>query len=76
MGQKIHPYGFRLGITKDWKSRWFIDKKNFGNYVVEDYKIREYLRNRLSTAGLESIHIERSLNELNINVKVSKWVRI
>lgn len=72
MGQKIHPYGFRLGISKDWKSRWFVDKKNFGNYIVEDKKIRDFLADRLSTAGLESVHIERSVNEVKINIKVSK----
>jgi small subunit ribosomal protein S3 len=72
MGQKIHPFGYRLGITKDWKSRWMVDKKNFGDLVVEDNKIRIFLRKRLSTAGLESIHIERSLNEASIIVKVSK----
>lgn len=72
MGQKIHPFGFRLGINKDWKSRWFVDKKHFGDYLVEDYKIRTYLRDRLSMAGLESVHIERSLNEASIIVKVSR----
>lgn len=72
MGQKIHPYGFRLGISKDWKSRWFVDKKDFGKYVVEDQKIRRFLDKRLSTAGLESVHIERSLNEVKIKIKVSK----
>lgn len=72
MGQKIHPYGFRLGISKDWKSRWFVDKKDFGNYIVEDHKIRRFLEKRLSTAGLESVHIERSLNEVKIGIRVSK----
>jgi small subunit ribosomal protein S3 len=72
MGQKIHPYGFRLGINKDWKSRWFVDKKDYGDLVVEDNKIRIFLEGRLNTAGLESVHIERSLKEVNIMVKVSK----
>lgn len=72
MGQKIHPYGFRLGISKDWKSRWYVDNKDFGNYVVEDFKIRRFLDKRLSTAGLESVHIERSLNEVKVIIKVSK----
>lgn len=72
MGQKIHPYGYRLGINKDWKSRWMTKKSNFGKYVVEDYKLRGFLKDRLSTAGLESVHIERSPNEVNITVKVSK----
>lgn len=72
MGQKIHPYGFRLGISKDWRSRWFANKKNFPKYLFEDQKIREVLENRLNTAGLKSIDIERSVNEVNILVKVSK----
>jgi len=72
MGQKIHPFGFRVGISKDWKSRWFVDKKDFANNLVEDYKIREFLKEKFSTAGLESIEIERSVNEVNIIVKVSK----
>lgn len=72
MGQKIHPYGFRLGITENWKSRWTADKRTFGKLLIEDYKIRAYLEKALSTAGLESVHIERSTNEVNITVKVSK----
>lgn len=72
MGQKIHPFGFRLGINKDWKSRWLVDKKHFGDYLVEDHKIRTYLRDKLSMAGLDSVHIERSLNEASIIVKVSR----
>jgi small subunit ribosomal protein S3 len=72
MGQKIHPYGFRVGITKDWRSRWFVDKKSFGDLVVEDKKIRIFLQDKLSTAGLDSIDIERSHNEVNILVRVAK----
>jgi small subunit ribosomal protein S3 len=72
MGQKIHPYGFRLGISKDWRSRWFADKKNFPQYLYEDHKIRKVLRDRLSTAGLKIIEIERAVNEIKILVKVSK----
>lgn len=72
MGQKIHPYGFRVGITKNWKSRWTADKSRFGDLLVEDKKIRDYIKERLSTAGLESVHIERSLNEVSVVIKVSK----
>src|SRR5690606_12090745 len=50
----------------------YVDKKDFGDYVVEDHKIREFIRNKLSTAGLESIHIERSVNEASIKIRVSK----
>ncbi len=72
MGQKIHPFGFRLGITKDWKSRWSAGKKDYPRLVIEDYKIREFLTTRLEMAGLKTIDIERSVNEIKIFVKVSK----
>jgi len=72
MGQKINPFGFRLGITKDWKSRWSADKKNYARLVLEDHKLRKFLSGKLEMAGLRSIDIERSLNEVKILVKVSK----
>lgn len=72
MGQKIHPLGFRLGISKNWRSRWFADKKNYPKYLFEDHEIREVLRERLSMAGLKTIEIERAVNEIKILVKVSK----
>lgn len=72
MGQKIHPFGFRLGITKDWKSRWSAGRKDYPRLAFEDFKIREFLRKRLEMAGLKSVDIERSVNELKIFVKVSK----
>lgn len=72
MGQKIHPIGFRLGITKDWSSRWFANKKNYGDLALEDFKIRKFLEERFEMAGLKSIDIERSVNEISITVKVSK----
>jgi small subunit ribosomal protein S3 len=72
MAQKIHPYGFRLGINKDWKSRWLTDKRSFGLFVVEDFRLRRFIEGKLSTAGLESIHIERSTNDVNVIVRVSK----
>lgn len=72
MGQKIHPIGFRIGISKDWSARWFADKKNYAKAVYEDQKIREFLKDKLQMAGVKSIDIERSVNEINITVKVSK----
>ena len=72
MGQKIHPVGFRIGITEDWRSRWFADKKTYADLFLEDNKIREYLKEKFALAGLKSIEIERSVNDLNITVKVSK----
>ena len=72
MGQKINPFGFRLGISKDWHSRWFSDKKTYANSVLEDYRIRKLLEKKFEAAGLKSIEIERSVNEISITVKVSK----
>ncbi len=72
MGQKINPTGFRIGITKDWQSRWYADKANYHNLTLEDMKIRKYLSQKFELAGVKSIEIERSVNEVNIIVKVSK----
>jgi small subunit ribosomal protein S3 len=72
MGQKIHPNGFRLGISKNWKSRWYANKFNYGDLAVEDFQIRKLLKERFETAGIKEIDIERSPNEVNITVKVSR----
>ena len=72
MGQKIHPYGFRLGISKDWKSRWFAGKKDYADMAFEDLNLRKFLTKRLELAGVKSIDIERSVNEIKVIVKVSK----
>src|SRR5580700_7011018 len=52
MGQKVNPYGFRLGITTDWKSRWIADKKEYTEFLIEDWKIRDYLRKQLERAAV------------------------
>lgn len=72
MGQKINPIGYRLGISKNWSSRWFASKKDYADLFLEDRKIRELLKDRLSLAGLKSIEIERTENEINVLLKVSK----
>ena len=72
MGQKINPIGFRIGITKDWKSRWFAEGEEMADQLIEDKKIRDFLYERLNTAGLKKIDIERSTNEIDITVFVSK----
>lgn len=72
MGQKINPTGFRIGISKNWKSRWFADKDNYAKYALEDVKIRKLLRKRFETAGVKEIDIERSLNDIRITIRVSK----
>lgn len=72
MGQKINPIGYRVGISKNWSSRWFSSKKDYANLLIEDKKIRDFLNERLSTAGLKNIEIERTENEISILIKVSK----
>ncbi len=67
MGQKINPYGFRLGVTTDWKSRWF-STKEYRNYLTEDWKIREYLTVQLADAAVSRIEIERTRDKLRIDV--------
>lgn len=72
MGHKINPTGFRMGITEDWRSKWYADKKQYSKNVLEDFKIRKYLGEKLTGAGLKVVEIERSVNELTVTVKVSK----
>lgn len=71
MGQKIHPYGLRLGIIKDWESRWFASK-NFSDLLVEDFKLRKFLKEKLFQAGLSKVEIERTANRVNIIVFTAK----
>lgn len=71
MGQKINPVGFRVGISKDWSSKWFYDKSDYSTYAVEDHKIRRYLESKFDLAGLKDVLIERSGNLLNITIRVS-----
>ena len=71
MGQKIHPYGFRLGIIKDHKSRWFADK-DYAAYVIEDDRIRKYIRDRVRHAGVSGIEIERTRDRVTIDVYTAR----
>ena len=66
MGQKVHPYSFRLGYIKNWKSRWFTNKKEYPNFLVEDIKIRKYIKKTLSTAAISNIEIERASDRMRI----------
>lgn len=72
MSHKIHPFGFRLGITKDWQSRWYTDVKSYADTFLEDLKIRSYLTKKFEMAGVKSVEIERSVNEVSITIKVAK----
>ena len=71
MGQKVHPIGFRLGINKDWTSKWYAEK-NFGKLLQEDLTIRKYLKKKLYQAGISKIEIERATNKIKINIFTSR----
>jgi small subunit ribosomal protein S3 len=68
MGQKIHPVGFRLGITQEHKSRWFADARQYPELLQEDYQIREYVRKNLSNAGISEVRIERKADQIDLEV--------
>lgn len=72
MGQKVHPHGLRVGVIKDWSSRWFADKKDFGDLLVEDNKIREYSKEKLYMAGISKVDIERAANKIKVTVFTAK----
>ena len=73
MGQKVNPHGLRVGVIKDWDSRWFAtDKKEFGNLLLEDHNVRKFLKNKLYSAGVAKIEIERSANKLKLDLHVAK----
>jgi len=71
MGQKVHPVAFRLGLTQNWKSRWF-SKKKYQEFLREDYLIRTFLAEKVMKAGLDKIEIERSVNSVNVIIFVAR----
>ncbi len=71
MGQKVNPHGLRVGIIKDWDTRWYANDKKFADYLVEDYKIREFLKKKLFNAGISKIEIERT-DKIRLNVFTAK----
>src|SRR6266567_1744972 len=71
MGQKVHPYGFRLGYTKPWRSRWFIER-DYNKLLIEDVKLKEELKDKLKSAGVSSIEIERPGNKLRIIIRTAR----
>ena len=72
MGQKMDPNGLRVGVIKDWNSKWYADSKSFADYLVEDYKIRKYIDKKLHVAGISKIEIERTAKFVKINVYTAK----
>ena len=72
MGQKIHPTGLRIGVIKDWDSRWYANHKDFGDTLVSDYELREYLLETLAPAGVPKVEIERDAKRVRINISCAK----
>ncbi|PJE52151.1 30S ribosomal protein S3 [candidate division WWE3 bacterium CG10_big_fil_rev_8_21_14_0_10_39_14] len=72
MGNKVHPEGFRIGVTKDWKTHWYAEGRERINNVLEDRKIRLFLEDKLSLAGISKIEIERSISALKVTIFVSR----
>jgi small subunit ribosomal protein S3 len=72
MGQKVNPYGFRLGITTDWKSRWIADGKEYTDFLIEDWKIRDYLKRQLERAAVSRIEVERTRDRLRVDLYTAR----
>ena len=67
MGQKVHPYGFRLGVIRDWKSRWY-EEKNYAKWLHEDLRLKETIRKKMKHAGISNVEVERARTRLKINI--------
>lgn len=72
MGQKVNPHGFRIGVIKDWDTKWYANKKTFSNYLVEDVAIRDFIKKKLYISGISRIEIDRAANKVKINVNTAK----
>lgn len=72
MGQKVHPIGLRLGIIKTWDSRWYADKKLYATYILEDHKLRRYIKKKLFHAGISRIEIERSSKRVRLRIYTAR----
>ncbi|WP_333861063.1 30S ribosomal protein S3 [Clostridium sp.] len=72
MGQKVHPHGLRVGIIKEWDAKWYADKKNFADNLIEDNKIRKFVKKRGAVAGISKIQIERAAKRIKLNIFTAK----
>jgi small subunit ribosomal protein S3 len=72
VGQKVNPVGFRIGIIRDWESKWYAGNKDFGTLLIEDVKIREFLKKKLKEAAVSKIEIERAANRVNVTIHTAK----
>ena len=72
MGQKVNPNGFRVGVIKGWNTRWYADKKNFSDYLIEDNKIRKFLKKKYYEASVAKIEIERASNKATVSIYTAR----
>lgn len=72
MGQKVNPHGLRVGIIKDWSSKWYSGKRDFSNLLIEDKKIRKYVKNKFYTSGVSKVEIERAANRVKVTIYTAK----
>ncbi len=72
MGQKVNPHGLRVGIIKDWDSTWYADKKDFANFLIEDNKLRKYIKKKLINSSVSKVQIERTSEKVKITIHTAK----
>ncbi|BAK81781.1 30S ribosomal protein S3 [Candidatus Arthromitus sp. SFB-rat-Yit] len=72
MGQKVNPHGLRVGVIKDWSSKWYADKKDFSKFLFEDFQIRKVIKKKYYSAGISRIEVERSVKKIKINIYTAK----
>ena len=72
MGQKVNPYGFRLGITTDWKSRWFATRQEYSDNLLQDWKVRDYLMTELPHAAISRVEVERTRDRVRVDVHTAR----
>jgi len=72
VGQKVSPHGLRVGIIKDWSSKWYATKKDFSNLLIEDHMLRKHIKNKFYTAGIANIELERAANRIKLNIHTAK----
>jgi len=72
MGQKVNPIGIRLGISRDWSSKWYADSEDFAGYVFDDFRVREFLKKKLSQASVSLIQIERPAKKLHVTIHTAR----
>jgi small subunit ribosomal protein S3 len=72
MGQKVNPLGIRLGITRDWVSKWYAGKKQYANQIYTDFQVREFLRKKLAEASVSRVHIERAARKVNVTIHTAR----